>query len=189
MQTFITDYDFYKSASNLDTKRLGSQISQGIHILASLLDVNDKLINPKLNVKNDPAAKLWAGYKKELLYYISAHFDIWYNLGYKMGINWQNFNLIKIMKNIKVDDRIPKWISDELIQTHRSVLIQKEIEKEKKIIKEFENLLYKFPMGDLSVEAIKHHKKYKLLYENNYYYRKLWPDCPVNLKMHYRRRR
>jgi hypothetical protein len=52
MQTFIPDYNFYRSACNLDTKRLGSQIYEAIHILASLLYVNDKLVNPKRNVKN-----------------------------------------------------------------------------------------------------------------------------------------
>jgi hypothetical protein len=68
MQTWLTDSDFSLSASNLDTKRLNAQIYEGIHILSSLLDVNDKLINPKRNVKNHPASKLWVGYQKQLLF-------------------------------------------------------------------------------------------------------------------------
>lgn len=57
MQTFITDKNYSISASNLDNKRLGAQIYEGIHILASLLDVNDKLVTPKRSVKNHPVAK------------------------------------------------------------------------------------------------------------------------------------
>lgn len=47
MQTWITDKDFFKSAANLDRRRLGAQLYEGIHVLASLLEVNDKLVTPK----------------------------------------------------------------------------------------------------------------------------------------------
>jgi hypothetical protein len=144
MQTWITDYDFYKSASNLDTKRLGSQIYEGIHILASLLDVNDKLVNPKRNVKNHPAAKLWIGYEKELLFYIHEHLWFWFGKNYSSIINYENY---KILLHVLgwCSAKTLNWITDNLIQTHRSALIQK----------------------------------------NPDHYRRIWPDCPTNLKMHY----
>ena len=174
MQTFITEHDFYKSASNLIRQHLQSTIYESIHILASLLNINDRLVNPKRSVKNHPAAKLWAGHERALLYYIDVHLDKWYNLDYKMGINWQNYNLIKTIKKIKIDCMLPKWITTQLIQTHRSVLIQKEIEKEFKLLQNepscFE--VVKYRAWAKKFDGIKH-------------YRSLWPDCPTNLKMRY----
>jgi hypothetical protein len=88
MQTWITDKDFYKSASNLSRQHLQAQIYEGIHILASLLDVNDKLVNPKRNVKNHSASKLWIGYEVKLLNYIMIHIREWkINRNYKCAVN------------------------------------------------------------------------------------------------------
>jgi hypothetical protein len=95
VQTRITDKDFYKSASNLSRQHLQAQIYEGIHILASLLDVNDKLVNPKRNVKNHPASKLWMGYELNLLNYIMIHIREWkINRKYKCPVNEKNYYII-----------------------------------------------------------------------------------------------
>lgn len=192
MQTFITDFDFYKSASNLNRQHLQAQIYEGIHILASLLDVNDKLVNPKRNVRNYPQSKLWVGYEKELLYYIDCHLSEWFDRKYKLGINVQNFKMLIgiIDKQISYKEFIfnlecPSWITDELIQTHCSVLIQKEIKKEKELKKELKNneieMITNYGWSIYISENNKIHRKIK----ENYHYRNLWPDCSRNLKMRY----
>ena len=155
MQTFITDKDFYKSAANLDTRRLGAQMYESIHILASLLDCTDKLVNPKRNIKNHPAAQLWERYEQELFYYITSHIYIWVNIRkYESKISRMNLKILEIYNANKLNffkeynpeyPKYPYWITDELIQVHRSVLIQKKSE----------------------------------------YYKKLWPNIPDNLKMRY----
>jgi hypothetical protein len=116
----------------LDSKRLGAQIYEGIHILASLLGVNDKLVNPKRDVNNHPAARLWKGYEDELMYYIIEHQRSWnYRYAFKEdSINNQNIRIL--MKVLNYDFREYKdpldWITDELIEVHRSVLYAKKPE-------------------------------------------------------------
>jgi hypothetical protein len=182
MQTKITDKDFYKSASNLTRQHLGAQIYEGIHILASLLDCNDKLVNPKRNVKNHPASRLWIGYEYELLFYIERHLDEWcVERGYKSNINDQNFFMLcdqKYERNFKYGIKNLDWITDELIQTHRSVLIQKEIEKEIDLKKDLDLCEY----ANISLDII---IKIKEKINNCYHYRNLWPNTPTNLKMRY----
>lgn len=180
MQTWITDKDFYKSAYNLDTKRLGSQTYEGIHILASLLDVNDKLVNPKRNVKNHPVSKLWVGYEYELLCYIRKHLDNWHDRNYDSIINETNYKIICmiVVKRFKTHFEVPSWITDELIQVHRSVLIQKEIEKENKLLDKYSKNKY--------VDLNKFCKETnKIKNDSNYHYRNLWPNCPRDKVMRY----
>lgn len=71
MQTWITDTDIAVSAHNLDRQRLCAQLYEGIHILASLCGANDKLVNPKRDVSNHPAAKVWRGREEALCFYLS----------------------------------------------------------------------------------------------------------------------
>jgi hypothetical protein len=141
MQTWITDKDFYKSASNLDTRRLQANIYESIQILASLIDCSDKLVNPKRNVKNYPQAKLWKGYERELYIYIGKHILVWEQNKYKYDystITYRNYEFIIFNKLVELNImpfliKIPKWITDELIQVHRSVLIQKKPDYYKKL--------------------------------------------------------
>lgn len=180
MQTWITDKDFYKSASNLNRQHLQAQIYKAIHILASLLDVNDKLVKPKKNVKNHPASKLWVGHEKKLLEYIWVHL-VWewmHERGFNSEKNFRNYKfLLGILK--ECDKNVPSWVTDELIQTHRSVLIQKEIEKETKYLDKYHyecNLKYQsLDKIDVILKKIKTTHKY----------RNLWPDTPTNLKIRY----
>jgi hypothetical protein len=133
MQTWITDFSFIQSAKNLDRKRLQANIYESIQILASLLDCSDKLVNPKRNVKNYPQAKLWKDYELGLWVYIYFHIIEWMNRGYKYKDTITEKNIIVIIKylyrfnnnNLAYNNGIPNWITDELIQVHRSILIQK----------------------------------------------------------------
>jgi hypothetical protein len=181
MQTKITDKAFYKSASNLTRQDLQAQVYEAIHLLGSLLNCVDNLIlsdkckNKIKNYKNYPQAKLWIGYVKELLFYIDNHLLEWFSRGYKTEINGKNLNiLISILFGnretyncFRLGCVTPSWITDELIQTHRSVLIQKEIEREKKDI------------DKIKPQSIDWFNK------NYRHYRNLWPNCPIDLKMHY----
>lgn len=133
MQTLIVENDFYLSASRLDTKRLGANIYESIQILASLLDCTDKLVNPKRNVKNCPQAKLWAGYEQHLLFYISAHLYEWLLVRhYKADISKKNLKILRCKIDYSYTEKPCTWITPELIQTHRSVLIQKKPDYYKK---------------------------------------------------------
>lgn len=139
MQTWITAYNFLASAKNLDTKRLHSQIYEAIHILASLLDVSNKLVNPKRSVKNHPVAKLWAGFEIDLWKYIMCHKIEWVKRNYKYEntINQKNYLFITNLLQDKIkrydfSDQ-PIWITDELILIHRFVLIQKKPEHYRKL--------------------------------------------------------
>lgn len=121
MQTWITFKEFSESAQMLDRRRLGANIYESIHILASLQNVSDKLVTPKRNVSNHPASKLWKGYEGNLACYILCHIQEWESRGYKCPTNRENLNRIAM----NLSPFSPDWITDEVIQTHRSVLIQK----------------------------------------------------------------
>lgn len=158
MQTWITDYSLTKSAQNLDTKRLAAQIYESIHILASLLNINDKLVTPKQSVSKHPVARLWLSYETNLFVYILVHQHEWQNrFNFKPGINYKNIKLLEskiYAKHILMRETIhafsadlwlPYWVSGELINSHKASLIRKK-------------------PG---------------------HYRKLWPDANEMLQMHY----
>ena len=123
MQTWLMDKDFSKSAANLDQRRLGANIYESIHIAASILAAEQQLVNPKRNVKNHPASMLWIGYEGELIYYIETHLIEWYNRGCSSIINVEN--LKRLSKIFPPSKAIVPWITDDVINTHRSVLINK----------------------------------------------------------------
>jgi hypothetical protein len=128
MQTWITDYSFMQSAKNLDRQRLGAQIYEGIHILASLIGLNDKLVNPKRDVSNYPQAKLWKGWEGDLYLYILCHLIEWEKRGHKAEISNKNIAMISWEKKMVIAPQYVPWITPELIIVHRSVLIQKKPE-------------------------------------------------------------
>lgn len=96
MQTFLTDPDAYRSAHNLDSRRLFSQVYEGIHILASNLAVNDLLVNPKRSVANHPVARMWAPHPGALLHYCIAHYGVWTTIygPHPQSINFHNLCML-----------------------------------------------------------------------------------------------
>jgi hypothetical protein len=133
MQNWILDKDFYKSASYLDRHRLQANIYENIHGLASLLNLNDKLVNPKRSVSNHPNIKRWKGYINEYFTYICMHVSEWEKRGFKIDINSKNVAIImKNKSDIKVVNKIPDWITDDLIKQHQQILLKKNYEHYKK---------------------------------------------------------
>jgi len=112
VQTFLVTRDFHQSARCLDPKRLFSQIYEGIHILASLRDMESQLVNPKRNVAGHPIARMWEGHEPGLYSYCLAHYDVWSEThGHQPdSINYQNLLLLSTPKRggapIAVVDRI-----------------------------------------------------------------------------------
>lgn len=100
MQTFLVTRDPYQSARYLDPKRLFSQVYEGIHILASLQNMEGQLINPKRSVINHPVARMWDGYEPGLWAYCMAHYDVWSEThGHQPNsINYQNLLLLATPK-------------------------------------------------------------------------------------------
>lgn len=147
MQTNMTDKNILKSVSNLDRRRLFSNIYENIHGLASLLNINDQLVNPVEDIGYKPQCKLWKGYETHLLSHIWNAYDVWYNkhankkiTNYNDTVNYQNIlKICKIMRIIglkQLPDSYPDWCSDECIISH----------------------------------------KFHLMAKNKNYYQKLWPD-------------
>ena len=130
MQGWILSYDFYQSANCLDDRRLLANIYENIHGLASLVGLNDKLINPKRSVKNHPNIKRWDGYIQAYINYIHRHLMSWDDRYPIKDTSINLNNMIYIMEQINVFplviDLIPKWITDELIQEHKQILLQKD---------------------------------------------------------------
>jgi len=115
MQTFLVDADYKTSASLLDSKRLFSQIYEGIHILASLTLMNNRLVNPKRNISNHPIVEVWRGHEWSLFNYVSAHYSVWSAL-HPLTINTINQANIELLSFYKTGsvvcpilDRIPYY--------------------------------------------------------------------------------
>ena len=201
MQTFITDFDIRNSLNSLDMHRLFSMIYENTHGLGAMLGcVDDLLLSDEAKTQakkliNKPQCKLWIGYEIYLYTYIIKAYFIWYKkfadkekTKYNGTTNFKNLEIILFHiynNNYKYIE--PDWITNDLIQTHRSVLIQKEIENEEKIKLKSLEIYNSYCDGQITYR--KHDEKMKKLikqYRKNYHYRKLWPDCPTNLKMHYK---
>lgn len=136
MQTNMTDKNISKSVKNLDRQRLFANIYENIHGLASLLGINDQLVNPVKDISNKPQCKLWKGYENYLLNHIWNAYDYWFvkyankaTTTYFGTINWENIS--KIAKTLKIlslnllPTEYPDWCSEECIKTHRLHLISK----------------------------------------------------------------
>lgn len=140
MQSWILDYDFKKSASYLDRHRLQANIFENIHGLASLLNINDKLVNPKRSVANHPNIKRWIGYETEYFCYILGHLIIWdKKFAKNKGDTINSINMCLLSKYINLSEIIsilcfnssltkPSWINPELIKQHQEILLKKDFE-------------------------------------------------------------
>jgi hypothetical protein len=132
MNSFITDRNFYKVGMTLDTRRHGAMIYENIQMLASNLGHASDLITPKRDVSSHPACKLWKGWERSHACYINSLLRAWYDKGYKSDINRKNMEFlqgtIEYTHSGSPMSTFPDWITDELIMTHRSVLIQKKPE-------------------------------------------------------------
>lgn len=201
MQTNITDKNIIKSVSNLDNKRLFSNIYENIHGFASLLGINDKLVNPVKNISNKPQCKMWIDYEYYLYKHIIVCYNIWYDrIGYKKcsyteTINYRNIQIIESACSNLPSDKMkewlyPEWVNVELIEIHRSHLIQKEIAHEEKFNKVIQDKLDRISDIKDKEKKIIESEKFKIFLDKKikelYYYRDLFPYTPKNLKMIYK---
>lgn len=136
MNTFITDNDMAISADNLDRKRIFSNIYENIHGLASLLSINDQLVNPVKDISKKVQCKMWIGCEKQLFLYIYVCYRTWYNkfankiiTKYHDTVNYKNIKKISDVLNIWPNDedyKFPEWVTTEMINNHRAILISKD---------------------------------------------------------------
>lgn len=108
MQTFLPSRDFKEIANILDPKRLGKQRVETLQILKTLT-LKSKAW------EHHPAVLQWRDYIPCLKYYLNCMIDGWASRGYK-----------NTMKHEKVDSfDYPHWLTDTLILSHKSRLLQK----------------------------------------------------------------
>ena len=140
MQNWVLDYDYSISASHLDKKRLMANIYENIHGIASLLNINDKLITSKRNVRNHPNIKRWENNILNYFYYLEQQLKIWdtaFWITKSHTINVKNFCLIYVVIVRYLNDEKncrkfklynfdkPEFINDDLIKQHKKILYEK----------------------------------------------------------------
>jgi len=131
LDTWMPYDDPIKTASILDSKRLGAQIFEGIHILASLLRFEDYLVNPKKSTRQYETTRIWKSYEKDLLYwYLKPMILEWQRRGFnwKGTVNERNINRIsKFMKknHYRPITGSPPWVCKEVCESHKSELVRR----------------------------------------------------------------
>jgi hypothetical protein len=158
MQTNMTNKIIAKSVRNLDRRRLFSNIYENIQGLASLLGIHDQLVTPKKDISYKSQCKLWKGYELYLLRHIEACYDYWYK----------------------------KYANKQITQYLHTINFKNIMKL--KIVMGFD---LDSPYRDLSMypdwctdETIQVHRSH-LIQKDPEYYKKLWPEVPDNLEMHY----
>lgn len=118
MQTFRTDRDIIRSAKNLDKRRLNCQIKEAIQIAHILLIEENRW-------KNHPNVKRWKGFEDYLvLVYIPIHLSEWIKREGKSDVYLKKLSLL--MDHVTGDRVVkPTWMTDKLIEEHRSNLVGK----------------------------------------------------------------
>lgn len=113
MQTFLPYPNIYKSASCLDSKRLGKQRVEAFQILKALRGETNGWIN-------HPATKMWRGHEGALVLYMNACISEWIQRGFKNTM---------VCQHALSNDPFPWWFGDERLHaSHRSNLLRKDPE-------------------------------------------------------------
>lgn len=127
MQTFLTHYDYYKSAEVLDNRRLNKQIVECSQIYKALTV-------PNYGWQGHPAVKMWRRYEGRLLLYGLAHYYEWQQRWilkkragkqcHKSGIELQQC-LSSFRGNAQTS---PEWRynSPDIYSSHRAALLYKD---------------------------------------------------------------
>lgn len=115
MQTFLPFADYIKSAESLDRQRLGKQRVEVKQLLRALRGESK-------GWTNHPAAKMWAGYEKQLAVYGVAVCVAWRARGYKDS-------LLPYFEELTAQypDILPTWLGDTAFhRSHQSNLVRKD---------------------------------------------------------------
>ena len=140
MQTFLPYPDFQKSASVLDSKRLGKQSVECLQILDTLLQGPTKRVwgmSPsgqfhKITVKtpwyNHPACRMWRGHEKVLYHsYMASIVSEWLKRGFKDTTYLSAQQLIADRTDVQLQSfNPPFWLGNFAFHaSHRSNLLRK----------------------------------------------------------------
>ncbi len=124
MQTFLTNSDYRRAASDLDSRRLNKQLLEGRQILAAQAGMTKGWVY-------HPATKMWLGGHFHLYEYLE---QVKYELEFR-GIetqkNWDAINQITATMFLTLDK--PWWLTDivtldRVITSHRANLYLKDSE-------------------------------------------------------------
>lgn len=146
MQTFLPYPSFKESAKSLDYRRLGKQRVEVLQLLNSIKATKEN--KPYKGWKNHPCRKMWFikdvhDFSNALVEYGLDVCIAWKERGYKDTC----FEKIAVHYNNDLPLNYPEWLGREDIhQSHRSMLIQKEPSWYRNIWKdEKDNLEYIWP--------------------------------------------
>lgn len=124
---FLISLDFSENAKCLDTKRLGKQITEAFQVYRYITGQGKMQGNPHVY-------KMWAGYEKCLLYYISALHDEWiyrFDSGKRGGkrVHKNGLEAEAIISDTSFYDyKEPDWFKNEsVLSAYRSALLYKNI--------------------------------------------------------------
>ncbi len=131
MQTFLPYADFARSASVLDTSRLGKQRVEVIQIVRALTV-------PSYAWKQHPAVLMWEGHEEALGAYGMAVVDRWCGLGFadtcaatiRADLATAGVRSIRSQAELAAAGELPPWLHDErLHRSHRAALVRKDPER------------------------------------------------------------
>ena len=113
MQTFLPYSNFHKTAEVLDYKRLGKQRVEGMQIINTILNPQQK------GWRNHPIVIMWTPYVTALMMYTNTIINEWIKRGYN-----NNMKLYKFSSLI-----MPHWLGkEEFHSSHRANLLRKDFE-------------------------------------------------------------
>lgn len=142
MQTFLPYLDFTKSASVLDSKRLGKQRVEAKQIYLALTE-------PTYGWKNHPAVKMWRGYEISLLIYLRIVCREWQSRGYKDTVlAWSDEVIYNNFADLfGKDSSTPNWLCGAFCLSHQSNLVRKDPAHYRKFFPDVpDNLPYIWPV-------------------------------------------
>ncbi len=130
MQTFVPYADFARTATVLDTKRLGKQRVEVIQIVRALTV-------PGYAWSSHPAVLMWKGYEEALGRYGLAMCEEWRQRGFgdtcaetiAADLARAGVNRLRSYPELAEAGALPAWLFDESVQgSHRSALVRKDPE-------------------------------------------------------------
>jgi len=113
IQTFLPYSNFHHSAQVLDYRRLGKQRVEGMQIIKTILNPEQK------GWQNHPIVIMWRPYIQALQLYTNTMINEWVKRGYNNNMELYKISTIKF----------PHWLGDEAFHSsHRSNLLRKDFE-------------------------------------------------------------
>ena len=111
MQTFLPYSNFHKTAEVLDCRRLGKQRVEGMQIINTIVNPNQK------GWRNHPIVIMWTPYVQALMLYTNTIINEWIKRGYNNN-----------MKLYEIDSMtMPHWLGkEEFHASHRANLLRKD---------------------------------------------------------------